>query len=96
MELIKCNDCIYKTNCPCGYSYCNAACLTIQKKIEKRDILMKITFTCKLTMSDEFDDSVVETVYPVDVIVNDLIKDLKEGLSEKGNVDISDYSVSVN
>lgn len=32
MELIKCNDCIYKTNCPCGYSYCNAACLTIQKK----------------------------------------------------------------
>lgn len=33
MELIKCNECIYKPNCPCGYSYCNAACLTIQKKL---------------------------------------------------------------
>lgn len=32
MELIECKDCKYKENCPCGYSYANAACLTIQKK----------------------------------------------------------------
>lgn len=56
---------------------------------------MKITFTCKLAMSDEFEDSEVDTVYPVDVIVKDLIEDLKDGLSEKGTVNISDYSVTV-
>ncbi len=57
---------------------------------------MKITFTCKLTMTDEFEDSEGEKAYPVDVIVKGLMKDLKYGLSEKGSVDISDYSVSVN
>ena len=56
---------------------------------------MKITFTCKLTMVDEFDDSEVETVYPVEYVVEGLKEDLKDGLSEKGTVDISDFSVSV-
>lgn len=45
--------------------------------------------------NEEFEDSEVDTVYPVDVIVKDLIKDLKDGVSEKGSVDISDYSVTV-
>ena len=47
-------------------------------------------------MTDEFEDSEGEKAYPVDVIVKGLMKDLKYGLSEKGSVDISDYSVSVN
>lgn len=56
---------------------------------------MKITFTCKVTMTDEIPDSKIEEVYPVDVIVKELIRDLKNGLSEKGTVDITDYSVTV-
>ena len=56
---------------------------------------MKITFTCKLTMTDELEDSEVEGVYPADKIAKDLAKDLKQDLSKKGNVDISDYSVTV-
>lgn len=56
---------------------------------------MKITYTCQLTMTDEFEDSEVKEVFPADVITNDLIKDLKDGLSEKGTVQISDYSVTV-
>ena len=32
MTIVKCKDCKYMGNCPCGYSYANAACLTIQKK----------------------------------------------------------------
>lgn len=56
---------------------------------------MKITFTCKLTMTDDLPDSDVEKVYPVEDIVNDLIKDLKYGLSERGSIDISDYSIIV-
>ena len=46
-------------------------------------------------MIDEFDDSEVETVYPVEYAVEELKEDLKDGLSEKGTVDISDFSVSV-
>ena len=56
---------------------------------------MKITFTCKLTMVDELDDSEVETVYPVESIVKELKEDLQDGLSAKGTIDISDYSVTV-
>ena len=57
---------------------------------------MKITFTCKLTMTDEFEDSEVEEVYSADVIVKDLIKEFKDGLSEKGAINISDYSITIN
>lgn len=56
---------------------------------------MKITYTCKLTMTDEFEDSEVKEVFPADVITKDLIKDLKDGLSEKGTVNISDYSLTI-
>lgn len=56
---------------------------------------MKITFTCKLTMTDDLPDPDVNEVYHVEAIVNDLIKDLKYGLSGKGTVDISDYSLIV-
>lgn len=56
---------------------------------------MKITFTCKVMMTDEFPDSEVEEVFPVEVIVKDLIKEFKDGLSEKGIVNISDYSLTV-
>lgn len=56
---------------------------------------MKITFTCKLTMTDVIEESEGDTAYPVDVIVKGLMKDLKDGVSEKGSVDISDYSVTV-
>lgn len=31
----ECERCIYQTNCPCHYSCCNAACLTIFKEIER-------------------------------------------------------------
>ena len=56
---------------------------------------MKLTFTCKLTMIDDLPDSDVEKVYPVDDIVKDMIRDLKDGLSEKGTIDISNYSLTV-
>ena len=46
-------------------------------------------------MIDELDDSEVENVYPVEYVVEGLKEDLKDGLSEKGTVDISDFSVSV-
>ena len=32
MELVKCSECVHRDKCPCGYRYCNAACLVIQKK----------------------------------------------------------------
>ena len=57
---------------------------------------MKITFTCKLTLTYEFEDSEVEEVYPVDDIVKELKRDLKNGLYDKGTIDISDYSLTVN
>ena len=57
---------------------------------------MKITFTCKLTMTDEMEDSKVKTVYPVESAIKDLKEELKYFLTEKGTVDISDYSLSVN
>lgn len=56
---------------------------------------MKITFTCKITMTDEFEDSEVEQVYPVESVVKELKEDLKDGLSGKGTIDISDYSITV-
>ena len=55
---------------------------------------MKITFTCKLTMIDDIEDSEIKGLIPLDDIVKDLIKDLKEGLTEKGTVDITDYSLT--
>ena len=57
---------------------------------------MKITIKCKLSMYDELDDPEVKAVYSVDAIAKDLIKNLKEELSEKGNVYITDYTISVN
>lgn len=56
---------------------------------------MKITFACKLTMTEDLPDSDVEEVYPVDDIVKELIRELKYCLSEKGTIDISDYSLAV-
>lgn len=56
---------------------------------------MKITFTCKLTMIEDLPDSDVEGVYPVDDIVKELTRELKYSLSEKGTIDISDYSLTV-
>lgn len=53
---------------------------------------MKITFTCKLTITEDLD---VEEVYPVDDIVKELIRKLKYHLPEKSTVDISDYSLTV-
>ena len=55
---------------------------------------MKITFTCKLTMIDDIEDSEIKGLIPLDDIVKNLIKDLKEGLTEKGTVDITDYSLT--
>ena len=34
MNFLKCNECKYEENCPIMWSYCNAACITIQKKKE--------------------------------------------------------------
>lgn len=56
---------------------------------------MKITFTCKLTMIDEIPDDIVEVVYSADDIVETLINDLKDGLTNKGTVEISDSSVTI-
>ena len=30
--MIECKDCKYNNNCPAGWSYGNAACLTIQQR----------------------------------------------------------------
>lgn len=57
---------------------------------------MKVTIRCKLSMYDELDDPEVKAVYSVDAIAKDLIKNLKEELSEKGNVYITDYTINVN
>ena len=57
---------------------------------------MKITFTCKLTMSDEFEDSVVEEVYPIDAIVEDIANELKQHISRKGIVKLSETSLAIN
>lgn len=57
---------------------------------------MKVTIRCKLSMYDELDDPEVKIVYSVDAIAKDLIKNLKEELSEKGNVYITDYTINVN
>ncbi len=37
--LIKCEDCKYNDDCPAGWSYCNSACLIIQR--EKEDYQKK-------------------------------------------------------
>ena len=57
---------------------------------------MKITFTCKLMMSDEFEDSVVEEVYPIDAIVEDITNELKQHISRKGIVKLSETSLAIN
>ncbi len=46
-------------------------------------------------MTDVIEESEEDTVYPVEFIVKGLMKDLKDGLSAKGSVDISDYTVTV-
>lgn len=46
-------------------------------------------------MADEFEASEVISVYPVEYVVKELKEDLKDGLSEKGTVDISDFSVTI-
>ena len=56
---------------------------------------MKITFTCKLTITEDLPDSDVKEVYPVDNIAKELIRKLKYHLPEKSTVDISDYSLTV-
>ena len=56
---------------------------------------MKLNLTFKVTMTDEFEDSEVEKINPVETIVEDIKRGLKEGLSAKGTVDISDYSLTV-
>lgn len=56
---------------------------------------MKITFTCKLKMFDDIPDDEVEEIYSDDEIVKTLVKDLKDGLTEKGTVEITDTSVTV-
>ena len=39
MDFIKnCLECIYGENCPCGYSNGNAACITIQRPIDKKTL----------------------------------------------------------
>lgn len=57
---------------------------------------MKITFTCKVTITEDLTDSDIEKLYPVEVIVKNLISDIEDSLSEKGTIDISDYSLIVN
>jgi hypothetical protein len=56
---------------------------------------MKITFTCKLKLFDEIPDDDIEGVYSADEIVKTLVKDLKDGLTEKGSVELTDSSVTV-
>jgi len=56
---------------------------------------MKITFTCKLKMFDEIPDDDVEVVYSADGIVKTLVNDLKDGLTEKGTVELTEASVTV-
>lgn len=46
-------------------------------------------------MTDEFEDSEVKQIYPVESVVKEIKEDLKDGMSEKGTVDISDYSITV-
>lgn len=46
-------------------------------------------------MSDEFEDAKVEKVYSVDEVVKNITKEFKSSMSEKGTVDISDYSLTV-
>ena len=57
---------------------------------------MKITFTCKLTMIDDIEDSEIKGLIKLDDIVKDLIKDIKKKKTEKGTVDITDYSLTTN
>ena len=45
--MIECKDCEFSNNCPCGYSFNNAACLTIarqkQDKLNITDVLFDLT-----------------------------------------------------
>lgn len=34
---VKCEECKYRNDCPAGWSYCNSACLLIQKKADEED-----------------------------------------------------------
>ena len=47
-------------------------------------------------MTDEMEDSEVKTVYPVESVIKDLKEELKYFLTEKGTVDITDYSLTTN
>lgn len=33
MQVNNCNNCVFFLNCPCGYSFHNAACLMLAKSI---------------------------------------------------------------
>lgn len=46
-------------------------------------------------MIDDLPDSDVEMVYPVNDIVKELKREIKDSLSNKGTVDISDYSLTI-
>lgn len=34
---VKCEECKYRNDCQAGWSYCNSACLLIQKKADEED-----------------------------------------------------------
>ena len=33
-DYVKCENCKYEDNCPAGWSYCNSACLILQREKE--------------------------------------------------------------
>ena len=56
---------------------------------------MKIKFMCKLVLEDESDNIAMEDVYSADVIVENLIEDLKKGLSPQGKATIDEPYLNI-
>lgn len=56
---------------------------------------MKVIYTCVLTLVDEFENSEVDSVYTMEEISKNIVRDMKNGLTEKGKAIVENAKVQI-
>lgn len=60
--MITCKECKYQNNCPAGWSYSNAACITIQTKLQLTDCVgCRVALAPSEIMRIDYDPETDET-----------------------------------
>jgi len=56
---------------------------------------MKVIYTCTLTLIDEFENSEVDTVCGMEEITKSIIRDMEDGLTEKGKAIVENDKIQI-